>query len=119
MIEHCIIRQETIGNVDILRFDGALDSHSFARLEHVFNGLLNARRFRIVLDCDKLDYINSASLGALIGFARKVREQGGDLKLAALSAKIHGIVTLLGFDKILRLYPDASSATADFDPNEP
>lgn len=110
----CNISHEQYGAIDILRFDGALDAQSFTRLESAFNKLLAEHRFRIVLDCGSLDYINSASLGALIGFARKVREQGGDLKLAALSSKIHGIVTLLGFDRILKLYPDATAAAADF-----
>ncbi len=110
----CRIKHEVEDSIDILRFEGALDTQSLPRLETLFNNLLSKQRHRIVLDCNGLDYINSASLGSLIGFARKVRDQGGDLKVTSLSQKITGIVNLLGFDKILSLYPDVETATAGF-----
>lgn len=111
----CRIQHDVEGPLDIIRFDGALDTQSFPRLENIFKHMLDEQRHRIILDFSTLDYINSASLGALIGFARKVREQdGGDLKLASLSTKIAGIVNLLGFDKILKLYGSVDDAVADF-----
>ena len=113
-MRECQIKHDSQPTVDILRLDGALDAYSFPRLEQAFNQLLDKQRFKIVLDCAHLDYINSASLGALIGFARKVREQGGDLKLAALTPKIFSIVELLGFDKMLQIYPDAQLAISKF-----
>ncbi|HMO51596.1 MAG TPA: STAS domain-containing protein [Kiritimatiellia bacterium] len=113
-MRECHIKHEIVSSVDILRLDGALDAYSFPRLEHAFNELRSKQRNRIVLDCSNLDYINSASLGALIGFARKVREQGGDLKLAALTPKIYSIVELLGFDKMLQIFPDAPLAVSKF-----
>jgi anti-anti-sigma factor len=111
----CRIQHDVEGALDIIRFDGALDTQSFPRLENIFKHLTDDRRHRIILDFSNLDYINSASLGALIGFARKVREQpGGDLKLAGLSTKIAGIVNLLGFDKILKLYDRVEDAIEAF-----
>jgi anti-sigma B factor antagonist len=100
--------------VDILHLDGALDSYSFPRLETTLNNLRAQSRQRIVLDCSNLDYINSAALGALIGFARRARENGGDLKLASLTPKIFSIVELLGFDKILQIFPDTVLAVGKF-----
>jgi len=113
-MRECQIKHETVSAVDILRLDGALDAYSFPRLEHAFDQLREKQRNRIVLDCANLDYINSASLGALIGVARRVREQGGDLKLAALTPKIFSIVELLGFDKLLQIYSDPQLAVSKF-----
>lgn len=113
-MRECQIKHESAGDVDILRLDGALDAYSFPRLEHAFDQLREKNRNRIVLDCGSLDYINSASLGALIGVARRVREQGGDLKLSSLTPKIFSIVELLGFDKILQIYADPQLAVSRF-----
>jgi anti-anti-sigma factor len=113
-MRECQIKHETVASVDVLRLDGALDAYSFPRLEQAFTQLRDRQRNRIVLDCSNLDYINSASLGALIGFARRVREQGGDLKLASLTPKIFSIVELLGFDKMLQIFPDAHLAVSKF-----
>ena len=78
------------------------------------NGLRDGERHRVVLECANLDYINSAALGALIGYARRARENGGDVKLAGLTHKIFSIVELLGFDKILQIFPDIDAALAKF-----
>lgn len=113
-MRECQIKHEQHDDVDVLHLDGALDAYSFPKLESALNHLRAGSRNRIVLDCASLDYINSAALGALIGFTRKAREQGGDLKLASLSPKIYSIVELLGFDKILAIFPDAHVAVNKF-----
>lgn len=115
-MRECQIKQETFAGVDVLRLDGSLDSYSFPRLESSMNSLRTNNRNLIVLDCANLDYINSAALGALIGFARRARENGGDLKLASLSAKVASIIEMLGFDKILHILPDVEQAVAKFAP---
>lgn len=113
-MKECIIQREQQGSLDILHLDGSLDSYSFARLETALNELDEQQRTQVVLDCSGLDYISSAALGALIGFARRAREHNGDLKLANLSPKIFNIVELLGFHKILEIHPDTEQAANRF-----
>ncbi len=114
-MRECIIKREERENYDIVRLDGALDSYSFPRLETTLNGLRDAQRHRVILDCRGLDYISSAALGALIGFARRARENDGDLKLTGLSPKIYNIVELLGFHKILEIHNDLEDAVKKFE----
>jgi anti-sigma B factor antagonist len=113
-LKECEIHHETRGDLDILRLNGAMDAYSFPRLEASLNGLRAGQRSRIILDCGGLTFINSAALGALIGHARRAREQGGDLKLSSLSPKISGIVELLGFDRILQTFASAKLAEESF-----
>ena len=113
-MKECVIQREENGQLDILHLDGSLDASSFPRLETALNQLRENSRNRVVLDCEGLDYISSAALGALIGFARRAREQNGDLKLAKLSAKIYNIVELLGFHKILEIHPEVGQAVSSF-----
>ncbi len=113
-MRECVIVRESRGDLDVVRLDGSLDAYSFPRLESAFNELRESQRHRVVLDCGNLDYISSAALGALIGFARRARENGGDLKLACMSPKITNIVELLGFHKILQIFKDVDEAAAKF-----
>lgn len=113
-MKECVIQREENGQLDILHLDGSLDAYSFPRLETALNQLRENSRNRVVLDCAGLDYISSAALGALIGFARRAREQNGDLKLAKLSAKIYNIVELLGFHKILEIHTEVDQAVSSF-----
>lgn len=113
-MRECIIKREERDELDIVRLDGALDSYSFPRLETTLNALRESQRNRVILDCGGLDYISSAALGALIGFARRARENNGDLKLVKLSPKIYNIVELLGFHKILEIHPGLDNAIEKF-----
>lgn len=109
-MRECDITRERREDCDILRLDGSLDAYSFPRLESVLAELREHDRNRVVLDCAKLEYISSVALGALIGFTRKARENGGDMKMANLSAKIYNIVELLGFHRILDIHGTVEEA---------
>jgi anti-sigma B factor antagonist len=113
-MRECVIECEENGDLDVLHLDGSLDAYSFPKLETTLNGLRESDRNRVILNCQRLDYISSAALGALIGFARRARENSGDLKLAGLSPKIFNIVELLGFHKILEICPDTDEAVTKF-----
>lgn len=113
-MRECIIEREEAEDLDVLHLDGSLDAYSFPRLESTLNDLRDSNRNRVILDCGNLDYISSAALGALIGFARRARESDGDLKLARLSPKIFNIVELLGFHKILEICQDIEIAKRKF-----
>lgn len=113
-MRECNITEKERGDLNVLRLEGSLDAYSFPRLETALNTLRDQERSRVILDCEELDYVSSAALGALIGFARRAREREGDLKLSRLSPKILNIVELLGFHKILEIYPDIDSASERF-----
>lgn len=113
-MRECVIEREEKAGKDVLHLCGALDAYSLQNLEFALDELKQSRRSLVVLECSSLEYISSAALGALVGFARSARESSGDLKLANLSPKIWSIVELLGFHKILEIYPTVDEALARF-----
>lgn len=115
-MKECSIQLDERNGLNILLLDGSLDAYSFPRLESVLSQLWDGGKYRVILDCSGLEYVSSAALGALIGFARKAREKGGDLKLAHLPAKIFNIVELLGFNKILDVCETVKDAETRFQP---
>ena len=110
----CNVEHEKNGEMDILHLEGSLDAYSFPQLESVLQGLRDTDRSQVILNCEKLEYISSVGLGALIGFARRARENNGDLKLINLSDRIYNIIEMLGFHKILATLPGREEAIASF-----
>jgi anti-sigma B factor antagonist len=110
----CTIRQESRGELDIVHMSGALDFRTFHRLEAAVEELMEQGRYRVVFDCLNLNYVSSATLGSLVAFSRKARGEGGDLKLASVPEDIMTIIALLGFDKVLDIYPDTEAALRAF-----
>ena len=108
------IDRETRGTVQIVRLAGSLDMYSFPRLETQLSTLFQQGQYSIVLDCNELDYIGSAGLGALIGFAKQAREHHGDLKLLNVPERIYKIIELLGFTKVLQVFNAETEAVSSF-----
>ena len=108
------IERETRNNVQIVRLSGSLDMYSFTRLETQLNSYFQQGLYRVVLDCRDLDYIGSAGLGALIGFAKQAREHDGDVKLLNVPERIFKIIELLGFTKVLQVHANQEEALASF-----
>jgi len=108
------INPEPRGLVQLIRLSGSLDMYSFPRLEAQLNVCFQQGRYCVVLDCDELDYIGSAGLGALIGFARQAREHQGDVGLLNVPDRIYKIIELLGFTKVLHVHSTEADAVASF-----
>lgn len=109
------IERESRGEIQVVRLAGSLDMYSFPRLETQISALFQQSQYSVLLDCRDLDYIGSAGLGALIGFAKQAREKSGDVKLLNVPERIFKIIELLGFTKVLQVHTDETAALASFE----
>src|SRR5512134_1622803 len=105
---------ESRDGIELVRLSGSLDMYSFPRLETQLTSLFQQGRYRVVLNCADLEYIGSAGLGALIGFAKEARSRGGDVKLLRVPERIYKIIELLGFTKVLQVHEQEAQALASF-----
>lgn len=102
------------GDVSIIKLKGFLDAHTAPVLENNFNDLLNNNKFKIVVDFHELAYISSAGLGVFMAFIEKVRENKGDIKLAAMNEKVYNIFDLLGFPLLYEIFKTEEEALKKF-----
>lgn len=102
------------GDVSIIKLKGFLDAHTAPVLENNFNDLLNNNKFKIVVDFQDLAYISSAGLGVFMAFIEKVRENKGDIKLAAMNEKVYNIFDLLGFPLLYEIFKTEEEALKKF-----
>ncbi len=100
--------------VQVVDVSGFLDAHTSSQLEKTLSSLVEGGDYSLILDFKGLDYINSASLGLLMGIAKRVRDKQGDLRLLNLSGKINKILTILGFSRLLKVFDQTKEALASF-----
>jgi anti-anti-sigma factor len=106
--------------VRVLRVEGELDAHTYTEsFQDRLEESLADPCPRVVIDCSELAYIASAGLGLLKRMAIEMGEKGGDVRLAAPSEKITGIVTRLGFNRVLKIFRTVEAAVASFAPPAP
>ena len=58
---------------------------------------------RIILNLEKVDYIDSTGLGILIGIKRRITERSGCLVLVLYSDRINKLFEITGLSKIFKI----------------
>ena len=58
---------------------------------------------RIVLDMSRITYLDSSAIGVLIATLGKVRNSGGQIRLAGVIPRIATIFKMTGVDKLLSM----------------
>ncbi len=99
----------------IITLEGFVDAHTAPEFEQTVQSEIDAGRYRIIVDCAKLNYISSAGLGVFMSFVEEVREQGGDLKICGLVPKVRHTFDILGFQDLYDMLDDLPSAIKQFD----
>jgi len=69
---------------------------------------------RFVLNLAKVRFMDSAGLGEVVACLKRVRESGGDLKLAGLNQRVTDLFTLTKLIAIFDVYADERAAIAAF-----
>jgi anti-sigma B factor antagonist len=100
--------------VAIVTIDGQLIVGNRQELtSRVQDGLDRGER-RFLIDCSQTGYIDSSGLGALVSLARKVRELGGELRIAGLNEDLRALFELTKLDTLFQISPTAEEALAGF-----
>ena len=74
--------------------------------------VLMARDQWLVIDMSALDFMDCASLGALLGVQRLARRSGGDVILAAPQPYARRLLALTGKDETFWVQPSVAAAVA-------
>ena len=101
-------------NIQVLDLKGYLDAHTAPDLEKAFQGLLDGKKFQIVVNCKELTYISSAGLGVFMADIEDVRRNDGDIKLSNMSSKVYNVFDLLGFPLLYDITKDEAEALKKF-----
>lgn len=109
-----VITGNNSAGVSVLKVSGYLDTTTAGELENALYGLLDRNAYRIVVDLSGVNYISSAGWGIFIGEIKRIRNHGGDLKLAGMVGDVYEVFQLLEFHSILESYPTSQEAVNAF-----
>jgi anti-sigma B factor antagonist len=109
------ITQRAMNGIQVMELRGrlALGEESNG-LRTAIDQLLLAGSTRIVLNLERLNYVDSAGLGALIETQRKTKATGGQLKLCHIGPKLKQALDLARLLPLFETYPTETAALASF-----
>jgi anti-sigma B factor antagonist len=103
----------TLGRGEVGR---PLDLHG-RRLEDLgqtLGGLLDRKSTRIVLDLEKVRFIDSAGLGDLVKWMKRARQLGGDVRLLRPRDRVRDLFDLMALTRVFRVFDDEAEAVASY-----
>jgi len=109
------VSERTVDDVTILDLDGSIRlGEEESQLREAIKGLLAADRKKLLLNLDKVDYIDSSGIGALVYSFTTVRRHDGQLKLLHMGRKVRDVLTLTKLLSVFETYEDEAQAVNSF-----
>ena len=108
------ITQRVEGDVTVFLPEGRVGNQAAADMDEALQSAVSAGRNNLVVDMSGVEYISSAGLRALASVLVRSRAEGGDMKLAALNARVTRVFKIIGFDLLMSVHDTPDAAIADF-----
>jgi anti-sigma B factor antagonist len=88
------------GEETTLEIDGTLDAVTAPELRSVVDQLVNERRREVTLDLTSLRLIDSSGVGVIVSLFKRIRANGGQVKITGLRDQPRAIFRLLRLDRV-------------------
>ena len=95
--------------VRVLQPNGVLDGNSANDLGTEIINPIQADIKIVLLDFDKVTFMNSSGIGALVSALNATKKSGGDLCICSLSAQVREIFRITKLDKLFKVFETRES----------
>ena len=75
---------------------------------------INQGKLHVIIDLSRVDWMNSTGLGILIAGLTTMRDNKGELKLAAVTEKIQSLLTITKLITVFEAHDTVDQAIASF-----
>lgn len=107
------IKRMIEGNSCIVIPNGQLDAMTGPELNTFLHETL-ANHKNLILDLSKVKFVSSAGLRVFLGVVKEARSLGGDLRLAEIGEDVNKVLSVSGFDRLLKIYANVPLAQESF-----
>lgn len=96
----------------VIALGGKLDAVGTPVYEQAVDELIAAGESCFILDFERLGYISSAGLRALLATAKRLKSKGGQIRCAAVGGMVREVFDLSGFAAIFPMDDTVADALA-------
>ncbi len=102
------------GDVSVVAIEGQLIVSNRQELKQKMLEELEGGARKLLVDFTQTGYIDSSGLGVLVSLSKKIREQGGALRLAGLNDDLRTLFELTKLDTLFQIADTREQALASF-----
>ena len=96
----------------VVTVGGEIDVYTAPKLRDKITELVGAGAYRIVIDLEAVEFLDSTGLGVLVGGLKKVRAHDGSLRLVCTQDRLLKIFRITGLAKVFDIHSSPDEAVA-------
>lgn len=104
------IKSDRNNDVCAVTLEGEIDVYTAPRLKEELVSVVESGCHNVVVDMEKVGFIDSSGLGVLVSALRRARERDGVVRIVCTRDNILKIFRITGLDKVFPIYSDAAEA---------
>ncbi len=103
-----------MNRANLITVEGRVDSSTADQLGTALNGQIDSGTLNLVVDLSGVEYMSSGGVRELVAGLKRVKKDGGDLRLCALSERVREVMRLAGLDTVFEIFDDQVTAVGSF-----
>lgn len=108
------INRRESGDVVIFDINGEIDLYNAPEIKEKIKEEMNNGKVNIIINLDKVSYIDSSGIGVLISSLSNLKKVGGALKLINVYASVRKVFELTKLTSFFDIYDSEADALAAF-----
>ena len=97
---------------EVIDVQGEIDMYTAPRLRELLIDLVTKGSYQLVVNLDKVGFLDSTGLGVLVGGLKRVRAHDGSLDLVCTQQRILKIFRITGLTEVFGIYETVDQAIA-------
>ena len=93
--------------IEVVNVEGEIDIYTAPRLRELLIDLASKNNYQLIVNLEKVGFLDSTGLGVLVGGLKRVRPHDGSLDLVCTQERILKIFRITGLTKVFGIYRDS------------
>jgi anti-sigma B factor antagonist len=98
--------------IEVIDVEGEIDIYTAPRLRDLLIDLVSQGSYQLIVNLDKVGFLDSSGLGVLVGGLKRVRAHDGSLDLVCTRERILKIFKITGLTKVFGIHETVDQAIA-------
>jgi len=108
------ITKRAKGEVIVLDISGEIDLYNAPEIKDIINKLIEEQKFNVIINLEKVSYIDSSGIGALISSLSILKKYQGGLKISNVYASVRKVFELTKLTSFFEIFDNEDDALNSF-----
>jgi anti-sigma B factor antagonist len=108
------ITKRAKGDIVVLDISGEIDLYNAPEIKDIINKLIEEMKYNVIINLERVSYIDSSGIGALISSLSNLKKYHGGLKIINVYASVRKVFELTKLTSFFDIYESEEDAIEAF-----